>query len=311
MKEAEKAMAAEDRQAGVRAVSWTTTRSDAGAAAGAFPSLARGRSRVAQESGMEVAVFGQSAAERARQARTRASRRRPSRWRATRRSSTPRRGEPIQGQGADGAGQEAGGDAGAQARQGLEKQAEVGREHARRHRAAAGDAESSALQREVASALSASIATTKKKTRGLLEKAESAVDGSAELRDVAEEINEVMGGLAKADDYDEDDLLEELELHAQRERGDGRAAAAEEALPRRPAKARWSRRRSWWASTPRSSHPRPRRSARSSKSCWRPIRPPRSEQRFQGRTLESKSRDPAHGGRVPALRMGGEPLHGR
>jgi hypothetical protein len=71
--------------------------------------------------------------------------------------------------------------------------------------------ESSALQREIASALSASIASTKKKTKGLLEKAENAVDGSAELHDVAQEINEVMGGLAKVDDYDEDDLLEELE----------------------------------------------------------------------------------------------------
>ena len=87
----------------------------------------------------------------------------------------------------------------------LEKQAEVA---ASTHAAIEQQQEmlqSSALQREVATALSASIATTKKKTKGLLEKAESAVDGSAELRDVAEEINEVMGGLAKADDYDEED----------------------------------------------------------------------------------------------------------
>ena len=117
----------------------------------------------------------------------------------------------------------------------LEKQAEVA---ASTHAAIEQQQEmlqSSALQREVASALSASIATTKKKTKGLLEKAESAVDGSAELRDVAEEINEVMGGLAKADDYDEEDLLEELELLA-REPDDeeataAAAAAAEEALP--------------------------------------------------------------------------------
>ena len=117
----------------------------------------------------------------------------------------------------------------------LEKQAEVA---ASTHAAIEQQQEmlqSSALQREVASALSASIATTKKKTAGLLEKAESAVDGSAELRDVAEEINEVMGGLAKADDYDEEDLLEELELLA-REPDDeeataAAAAAAEEALP--------------------------------------------------------------------------------
>ena len=75
--------------------------------------------------------------------------------------------------------------------------------------------ESSALQREVATALSASIATTKKKTKGLLEKAESAVDGSAELKDAVEDINEVMGGLSTTDQFDEDDLLEELELMQQ------------------------------------------------------------------------------------------------
>ena len=83
--------------------------------------------------------------------------------------------------------------------------------------------ESSLVQREVATALSASIATTKKKTKGLLEKAERAVDGSAELKDAADEISEVMGGLATSDQYDEDDLLEELEL-MQRE-------AAPEAAP--------------------------------------------------------------------------------
>ena len=198
----------------------------------------------------------------------------------------------------------------------LEKQAEVA---ASTHAAIEQQQEmlqSSALQREVASALSASIATTKKKTKGLLEKAENAVDGSAELRDVAEEINEVMGGLAKVDDYDEEDLLEELELLA-REPDDeeataAAAAAAEEARRRRPMPRQGGAAGDRGGHRPLAcSHPRPRRSARSSKSCWRPIRPPRSEQRFQGRTLESKSRDPAHGGRVPALRMGGEPLHGR
>ena len=75
--------------------------------------------------------------------------------------------------------------------------------------------ESSALQREVATALSASVAATKKKTKGLLEKAESAVDDSAELRDAVDDISEVMGGLNTGDQYDEDDLMEELELMAQ------------------------------------------------------------------------------------------------
>lgn len=108
----------------------------------------------------------------------------------------------------------------------LEKQAEVA---ASTHAAIEQQQEmleSSALQREIASALSASIATTKKRTKGLLEKAENAVDGSAELQDVAQEINEVMGGLAKVDDYDDDELMEELELMQQET---GEAAAPEAA----------------------------------------------------------------------------------
>ena len=51
------------------------------------------------------------------------------------------------------------------------------------------------------------------------------MDGSAELRDVAEEINEVMGGLAKTDDYDEDELMEELEK-MQEEAGEEEASEA-------------------------------------------------------------------------------------
>ena len=113
----------------------------------------------------------------------------------------------------------------------LEKQAEVA---ASTHAAIEQQQEmleSSALQREIASALSASIATTKKRTKGLLEKAESAVDGSAELHDVAQEINEVMGGLAKVDDYDEDDLMEELELLAREPGEEAAPEAASEAAP--------------------------------------------------------------------------------
>ena len=68
----------------------------------------------------------------------------------------------------------------------------------------------SALQREVATALSASVSVAKKKTIGLMSKAEDAVDSAIELRDFAEDVSQVMGGL-QTDDYDEDSLLEELE----------------------------------------------------------------------------------------------------
>lgn len=68
----------------------------------------------------------------------------------------------------------------------------------------------SALQREVATALSASVSVAKKKTIGLMSKTEDAVDSAIELKDFAEDVSQVMGGL-QTDDYDEDSLLEELE----------------------------------------------------------------------------------------------------
>jgi hypothetical protein len=68
----------------------------------------------------------------------------------------------------------------------------------------------SALQREVASALSASVASTKKKTKGLLSKTENAVDSAVELKDFAEDVAQTLGGL-QTDVYDDDDLLAELE----------------------------------------------------------------------------------------------------
>ena len=40
------------------------------------------------------------------------------------------------------------------------------------------------------------------------------MDDSSELRDAVEDINNVMGDLARHDDYDEADLMEELELMA-------------------------------------------------------------------------------------------------
>lgn len=68
----------------------------------------------------------------------------------------------------------------------------------------------SALQKEVASALSASVASTKKKTKGLMSKAEDAVDGATELKDFADDIAQTLGTL-QTDTFDDDELLEELE----------------------------------------------------------------------------------------------------
>lgn len=66
------------------------------------------------------------------------------------------------------------------------------------------------LQKEVASALSASVATTKKRTKGLLSKADDAVDGAVELKDLADDVAQALGGL-QTDAYDDDELAAELD----------------------------------------------------------------------------------------------------
>ena len=199
-----------------------------GCATGCFPWLLRsGRSRIAQDQAIEVAVFGRSAAvssiananarlekaaeqmeHHAEQLYAKAS---ASRAKAKAMMAHGKKAEAM---------------AALKRAKALEKQAEVA---ASTHAAIEQQKdmlESSALQREVATALSASIATTKQKAKGLLEKAESAVDSSAELKDVVDDINEVMGGLSTSDQFDEDDLLEELEL-MQREAADEEEAAPE------------------------------------------------------------------------------------
>ena len=67
----------------------------------------------------------------------------------------------------------------------------------------------SALQREVASALSASVATSKKRSKGRRSRTENAVDEAAELKDLAQDISQAMGGLQN-DVWDEDELEAEL-----------------------------------------------------------------------------------------------------
>tara|TARA_B110000858_G_scaffold138672_1_gene157475 strand:+ start:3376 stop:4257 length:882 start_codon:yes stop_codon:yes gene_type:complete len=178
---------------------------------GCFSFLRKGRSRVANESGMEVRVFGHNATGGSTQANARLekaaeqmanhadqlyAKASTSREKAKSLMESGKRQEAIMA---------------LKRCKALEKQAEVASNTHSAIEQQKDMLESSALQREIASALSASIATTKKKTRGLLEKAETAVDDSAELRDAVEDISEVMGGLVKSDDFDDDDILEELE----------------------------------------------------------------------------------------------------
>jgi len=72
--------------------------------------------------------------------------------------------------------------------------------------------EQTALQKEVANAIGAT-AKTLKKEKALLSKAENAVDAAAEMKDIHDDITQVMAGLGEnmASEYDDDDLLAELE----------------------------------------------------------------------------------------------------
>ena len=230
MKEAEKAMAAKiDKLVSNGELEDEVQRRGCGA--GCFPWFRRaGSSRLTQDQGLEVAVFGQSAAggtaasANARLEKAAAQMEGHAEHLYAKAGASRAKAKALMAQGKKPEAMVS-----LKRAKALEKQAEVA---ASTHAAIEQQKdmlESSALQREVATALSASIATTKKRTKGLLEKAESAVDGSAELRDAAEEITEVMGGLAANDQYDEDDLLEELET-MQRE-AQQEAATAPEAAP--------------------------------------------------------------------------------
>lgn len=69
-----------------------------------------------------------------------------------------------------------------------------------------------ALQKEVADALGAT-AKSLKKEKNLISKAEDAVDAASEMRDLHEDLVSVMGGLGDVlpNDFDDDDLLSELQ----------------------------------------------------------------------------------------------------
>ena len=198
-----------------------------GCTPGCFSFFRRGRSRLAQEQ-IEVAVFGQNGATTStananvRLGKAAEQMEMHAEQLYAKASASRSKAKALMGQGKK---MEA--MAALKRAKGLEKQAQVA---ASTHAAIEQQQdflESSALQREVATALSASVAATKKKTRGLLEKAESAVDDSAELRDAVDDISEVMGGLNTGDQYDEDDLMEELELMAQEGEAASEPAAAE------------------------------------------------------------------------------------
>jgi len=197
-----------------------------GCGGGCFPFLRRGRSRLAQEQAIEVAVFGQNGATTStananvRLGKAAEQMEMHAEQLYAKASASRSKAKALMGQG-----KKAEAMAALKRAKGLEKQAQVATSTHAAIEQQQDFLESSALQREVATALSASVAATKKKTKGLLEKAESAVDDSAELRDAVDDISEVMGGLNTGDQYDEDDLLEELELMAQ----EGEAAAAPEA----------------------------------------------------------------------------------
>ena len=199
-----------------------------GCGSGCFSFFRRGRSRLAQEQAIEVAVFGQNGASsstanaNARLEKAAEQMENHAEQLYVKASASRSKAKALMGQG-----KKAEAMAALKRAKGLEKQAQVA---ASTHAAIEQQQdflESSALQREVATALSASVAATKKKTRGLLEKAESAVDDSAELRDAVEDISEVMGGLNTGDQYDEADLMEELELMAQESEAASEPASAE------------------------------------------------------------------------------------
>ena len=85
--------------------------------------------------------------------------------------------------------------------------------------------EEASLQQEIASALSFSVQNMKKTTKGLLNKTELAVDGSAEVKDLTEDVNSALEGL-QSTVVDDDELLDELEAMISNGGEDADAAAA-------------------------------------------------------------------------------------
>ena len=92
--------------------------------------------------------------------------------------------------------------------------------------------EEATLQQEIATALSSSVKKVKKQTKGLLNKTEQAVDGSAEVKDLAEDVNSALEGLQAPSAHDDDELLEELQaMMADGEIQEAEAAATAPTAP--------------------------------------------------------------------------------
>ena len=176
--------------------------------------LRKGRSRLAQDTGLETAVFGQGAAQgtsaaaaRLEQAASQVSSH--AEQLAERAAAARHKAQLLVGMGKK---QEA--MMALKRCKTLEKQAETAMATHAAIEQQQDMLQSSALQRDVASALSSAVKSTKVKTKGLLEKTEDAVDSSAELKDAFEDISEVLGGLNR-NDFDEDELMAEIEAMSQ------------------------------------------------------------------------------------------------
>ena len=201
-------------------------------ARGCFPFLRRGRRRLAQDTGLETAVFGQNAAKgtnaaaaRLEQAASQVSSH--AEGLASRAAEARKKAQLLAGMGKK---QEA--MMALKRCKTLEKQAETALATHAAIEQQQDMLQSSALQRDVASALSSAVKSTKVKTKGLLEKTEDAVDTSAELKDAFEDITEVLGGLNR-NEFDDDELMAEIEAMSQSET----ATAQTEAPVEAPAKA--------------------------------------------------------------------------
>jgi hypothetical protein len=66
------------------------------------------------------------------------------------------------------------------------------------------------LHREVSDALAQTVKSVKKRSKGVLEKAETAADDASEIKDLAEDVATALGGLNTMTDFDDDELLNEL-----------------------------------------------------------------------------------------------------
>jgi len=191
---------------------------------GCFSFLRRGRRRLAQDTGLETAVFGQGAAQGANSAAARLEQAAAqvsthAEQLAERAAQARHKAQLLAGMGKK---QEA--MMALKRCKTLEKQAETAMATHAAIEQQQDMLQSSALQRDVASALSSAVKSTKVKTKGLLEKTEDAVDSSAELKDAFEDISEVLGGLAK-NDFDDDELMEEIEAMSQSETATAMAPA--------------------------------------------------------------------------------------